>query len=102
MYADCTPSPCSSTEALPETQTLRCSGVEPIDGEMFALSPVRFTVTTVPSARVCVMLPPGNGTNVSAFAAPTEHKPMVAAAAAPTAARRTPFLRLMIIVPSQG
>src|SRR5690606_20065490 len=42
------------TSARPDTHTLRCVGVAPIDGEMLAVSPVRLTVTVVPSGRVSV------------------------------------------------
>src|SRR5690606_12823643 len=97
----CAPGPLSSTFALPETQTLRCRGVAPIDGEIFAVSPVRVTVTTVPSGRVWEMFPSGSGTKVSALAAPAEANPRATAIVAPTPAtlrpRRRPLMTLVFM-----
>src|SRR5918998_368155 len=95
-------SPETSAIAVPEVHTLRCRPVAPIDGLMFADSPMRLTVTTVPSSRVRVMLPSGNGTKVSALAAPAEKKPSATAEAAPTPASLAPFLMMLFISPLEG
>ncbi len=85
--------PDNSTRADPDTHTLRCNGVAPIDGDTVADSPVRVTVTTVPSANVLVTDPSGNGTNVSALAAPTDKNPTATAATDPTDATCSPRRR---------
>src|SRR5690606_32795218 len=81
--------PCTSTCALAETQALRCSGVEPIEGLISADSWAIRAVTPSPLGRVWCSSAPGSGTNVSALAAPVENRPTAAAAAAATLAMRT-------------
>lgn len=56
-----------ATCAVPDTQALRCTGVEPNDGPMVADSPTNRTVTTVPSDSVLVISPPERATTVSAI-----------------------------------
>ena len=53
--------PETSTTAVPEVQTLRCSGVEPSEGLISAVSPTRETVTVVPPSMVRVIEPSGQG-----------------------------------------
>src|SRR5690606_35853320 len=79
---------CTSTCALPDTQTLRCSGVDPMDGLISADSFTRRAVTFRPLGRGRLISPPGSGTKVSAFAAPVENRPMAATAAAASPAAR--------------
>ena len=93
--------PATSTMAVPLTQTLRCSGVAPIDPLTTADSPTRLTVTVVPPSMVRVIEPSGRGMNVSALAAPAEKKPRATADAAPTPANRAPFLRMWFMSSSR-
>ncbi|AQA25260.1 hypothetical protein BTZ20_3294 [Rhodococcus sp. MTM3W5.2] len=65
---------------------------------MLADSPVRVTVTTVPSTRVSVIEPSGSGTRVSALAAPAEKNPRAMAAALPALAILSPRRRLFLLV----
>ncbi len=90
--------PSMETSIVPDAHTLRCSGVEPIDGLMFAELPVWRTVTTVPSSSVWVMFPSCNGTKVSALAAPVERRPIATVAAATTPAALAPWRRVLLFI----